>query len=87
MHVEHHALNKDFPEKQAQLLKLSLENPGFARKAEAYEALDQRIRSLEVDSNDAAALAALKQEHTALKDDIARDLKRASGSCCGGCCG
>ncbi|MBA1186512.1 YdcH family protein [Stutzerimonas nitrititolerans] len=86
MHVEHHSLSKDFPEKQAQLLKLSQEDPSFARKAESYEALSQRILSLE-DGADSATLESLKQEHSALKDDIARDLKRASGSCCGGCCG
>ncbi|WP_312256395.1 YdcH family protein [Stutzerimonas nitrititolerans] len=86
MHVEHHSLNKDFPEKQAQLLKLSQEDPSFARKAESYEALSQRIRSLE-DGADSATLESLKQEHSVLKDDIARDLKRAPGSCCGGCCG
>lgn len=87
MHVEHHSLSKDFPEKQAQLLKLSQEDPSFAGKAEAYEALGQRIRSLEEGTADTAALETLKQEHSALKDDIARDLKRVSGSCCGGCCG
>lgn len=89
MHVEHHYLSKDFPEKQAQLLKLSQENPAFARKAEDYEALDMRIRNIEdgTETTEHAALEALKQERLALKDDIARDLKRASGSCCGGCCG
>ncbi|MFV0456607.1 MAG: YdcH family protein [Pseudomonas sp.] len=87
MHVEHHSLSKDFPEKLAQLLKLSQEDPTFARKAENYEALSQRIRSLEDDATDSAALESLKQEHSILKDDIARDLKRASGSCCGGCGG
>lgn len=86
MHVEHHSLSKDFPEKQAQLLKLSQEDPTFARKAENYEALSQRIRSLE-DGADSATLESLKQEHSVLKEDIVRDLKRASGSCCGGCCG
>ncbi|KRW72522.1 hypothetical protein AO735_16160 [Pseudomonas sp. TTU2014-096BSC] len=86
MHVEHHSLSKDFPEKQAQLLKLSQEDPTFARKAENYEALSQRIRSLE-DGADSATLESLKQEHSVLKEDIARDLKRASSSCCGGCCG
>ncbi|WP_312598043.1 YdcH family protein [Stutzerimonas nitrititolerans] len=86
MHVEHHSLSNDFPEKQAQLLKLSQEDPTFARKAENYEALSQRIRSLE-DGADSATLESLEQEHSVLKEDIARDLKRASGSCCGGCCG
>ncbi len=85
MHVEHHALIKDFPEKREQLQKLRMEHPVFARKTEEYEALDKRISSA-VNIDD-AALEALKQERETLKDDIARDLKRASGSCCGGCCG
>ncbi len=85
MHVEHPALIKDFPEKREQLQKLRMENPLFARKAEEYEALDKRICNAE--NLDDTALEVLKQERVALKDDIARDLKRASGSCCGGCCG
>jgi len=89
MHVEHHPLIKDFPEKREQLQKLRQEDPTFARKAEEYEALDKRICRVEdgVEHLDDAALNALKQERVAMKDDIARDLKRASGSCCGGCCG
>ncbi|MCQ4309750.1 GTP-binding protein [Pseudomonas stutzeri] len=85
MHVEHHALIKDFPEKREQLQKLRMENPVFARKTEEYEALDKRISSAA--NLDDASLEALKQERETLKGDIARDLKRASGSCCGGCCG
>ncbi len=89
MHVEHHPLIKDFPEKREQLQKLRQEDPVFARKAEEYEALDKRISRVEdgVETLDDAALSALKQERVNMKDDIARDLKRASGSCCGGCCG
>lgn len=90
MHVEHHPLIKDFPEKREQLQKLRMESPLFARKAEEYEALDTRICRAEdgAETLDEAALNALKQERVALRDDIARDLKRASGgSCCGGCCG
>lgn len=90
MHVEHHPLVKDFPEKLEQLHKLRLEDPAFARKADQYEALDKQICRVEdgVETLDDAALNALKLERVALKDDIARDLKRASGgSCCGGCCG
>ncbi|EIK53578.1 hypothetical protein YO5_07097 [Stutzerimonas stutzeri TS44] len=90
MHVEHHPLVKDFPEKREQLQKLRQEDPVFARKAEEYEALDKQICRVEdgVETLDDAALSALKQERVNLKDDIARDLKRASGgSCCGGCCG
>lgn len=89
MHVEHHPLIKDFPEKREQLQKLRQEDPVFARKAEEYEALDKRICRVEdgVETLDDAALSVLKQERVNMKDDIARDLKRASGSCCGGCCG
>lgn len=89
MHVEHHPLVKDFPEKREQLQKLRQEDPVFARKADEYEALDNRICRVEdgVETLDDAALNALKQERVNLKDDIARDLKRAGGSCCGGCCG
>ena len=89
MHVEHHPLIKDFPEKREQLQKLRQEDPAFARKADEYEALDKRICRVEdgVETLDDIALNALKQARVAMKDDIARDIKRASGSCCGGCCG
>jgi len=89
MHVEHHPLIKDFPEKREQLQKLRQEDPAFARKADEYEALDKRICRVEdgVETLDDSALNALKQERVAMKDDIARDIKRASGSCCGGCGG
>ncbi|NKQ10145.1 YdcH family protein [Pseudomonas sp. SST3] len=89
MQVEHQALVKDFPEKQAQLSKLRQQNPSFASKTDAYEALDQKIRSVEAGAVtlDDEALSALKQEHLTLKNDITRELKHASGSCCGGCGG
>lgn len=89
MQTEHQALIKDFPEKQAQLLKLRQQDPSFARKADAYEALDERISRAEdgTEALDAEALSALKQEQATLKNDISRELKHASGSCCGGCGG
>lgn len=89
MHVEHHPLVKDFPEKRELLQQMRQQDPNFARKAETYEALDKQICRVEdgVEMLDDNALVALKQERVALKDAIARDLKRASGSCCGGCCG
>ena len=89
MHVEHHPLVQDFPELRGELQRLRQEDQHFARRAEEYEALDKRICRIEdgVETLDDAALTALKQERVTLKDDIARDLRRASGSCCGGCCG
>ncbi|KJH83727.1 MULTISPECIES: YdcH family protein [Pseudomonadaceae] len=89
MHIEHHPLIKDFPEKREQLHQLRQQDPAFARKADTYEALDKQICRVEggAETLDDEVLNALKQERVALKDDIVRDLKRASGSCCGGCCG
>ena len=90
MHVEQQSLAKAFPQKLEQLQKLRLEDPAFGLKADQYEALDQQICNAEegVETLDDAALNALKLERVALKDDITRDLKRASGgSCCGGCGG
>jgi len=84
MSIEHSQLNKDFPEKSAQLQKLRQENPAFAHKAEEYEAVSQRLTNEGLDD---AALEALKQEQAALKSDITKQLKHASGSCCGGCGG
>ena len=41
MHVEHHPLIKDFPEKREQLQRLRQEDPLFARKAEEYGSHDK----------------------------------------------
>ncbi|KIL06139.1 GTP-binding protein [Stutzerimonas stutzeri] len=89
MHVDHHPLIKDFPEKLEQLQRLRQQDTAFARKADDYEELDKRICRVEdgIDTLDDAALNELKMQRVALKDEIARDLKKASGSCCGGCCG
>ena len=84
MTVAHSQLNKDFPEKSVQLQKLCQENPAFALQAIEYENVSQRIAS---ESLEPTALDALKQEQATLKNDIARQLKHASGSCCGGCGG
>ena len=85
MHVEHHPLVKDFPEKREQLQKLRQEDPAFARKADEYEALDKRICRIEdgIELLDDVTLSALKLNRVALKDELARQLKRASGQCCG----
>ena len=89
MHVEHHPLIKDFPELRGALHDLRMDDADFARLADTYETLDKRICRIEAGGELLAdgALLALKQERVAMKDDIARDIKRASGSCCGGCCG
>jgi hypothetical protein len=47
MHVEHHPLNKDFPELHAALHELRVNDAHFARLADEYEALDKRICRVE----------------------------------------
>lgn len=89
MHVEYHTLAEAFPEKREQLHSLRQQDPAFARKANEYEAMDTQISQAEdgVVALDDDALSSLKRERDTLRQAIARDLKRASGSCCGGCCG
>ncbi|MCY1550454.1 hypothetical protein D9M68_867100 [compost metagenome] len=85
MHVEHHPLIKDFPELRSALHELRLADPDFARLASEYEALDKRICRIEDGAEPlaAAALSSLKQQRVALKDEVARRLKRSAGQCCG----
>ncbi|KRW62866.1 YdcH family protein [Pseudomonas sp. TTU2014-080ASC] len=85
MYVEHHPLVKDFPEMRDALHELRLNDTRFARMADAYEELDKQICRIESGAEliGEDALTALKQERVGLKDDLARQLKRASGQCCG----
>lgn len=89
MHLEDSPLIRDFPTLQAQLSALRQKDAQFAAQTDSYVALDQRICRVEagVELLDGGALALLALERTALKDDIARKLKGAAGSCCGGCGG
>ncbi|WP_028240890.1 YdcH family protein [Stutzerimonas azotifigens] len=89
MHVEHHPLIRDFADQRDELHRLRQQDDRFARLALEYEHLDKRICRIEegIETLDEASLAALKQERVALKDDIARQLRRAGGGCCGRCGG
>lgn len=89
MHVEHHPLNKDFPELHAALHELRINDADFARLADEYESLDKRIcrveDGVEVLADD--ALSALKQARVGLKDEVARRLNASAKTCCGCCKG
>lgn len=89
MHVEHHSLIADFPEMREQLHTLRQEDQHFARLADEYEALDKRVCRVEdgVDTLDENALATLKIERVARKDELSRQLKKAAEpeGCCGKC--
>ena len=85
MHVDHHPLVHDFPELRSELQHLRQHDEHFARQAEEYEALDKRICRVEdgIELLDDVTLGALKLNRVAMKDALARQLKRASGHCCG----
>ncbi|MGG2395780.1 YdcH family protein [Pseudomonas sp. SH1-B] len=85
MHVDHHSLVHDFSEDRVTLQRLRQEDALFARQAEEYEALDKRICRVEdgIELLDDVSLQALKLNRVALKDELARQLKRANGQCCG----
>ncbi|GAB3370172.1 YdcH family protein [Azotobacter armeniacus] len=79
MHVDPHSLTKDFPDKCEELRRLRQMDASFARLVEDYEALDKRICRIEggTENMDDLQLNALKQERVVMKDDIARQLRRA----------
>lgn len=87
MHVEHHPLIQDFPHLREALHQLRQSDQHFARLATEYEELDKHICRVEdgVERLDEASLGALKQQRVALKDDLARMLKKSQGECCGAC--
>lgn len=85
MHVDHHPLIQDFPELRSELQRLRQDDLHFAKQTDEYDALDKRICRVEggIELLDDVALAQLKQNRVALKDDLARQLKIAAGQCCG----
>lgn len=80
MPLQHHPLNREFPEFQAQLRSLLSGDGHFARLAEEYEALDKRI--YEVESGrvaiDEVLLLGLKMQRVNLKDELAGYLRKAT---------
>ncbi|MFB8831120.1 YdcH family protein [Azotobacter sp. CWF10] len=79
MYVDPHPLSKDFPDMTETLQRLRQTNPSFSRLVEDYEALDKRICRVEggTENLDDLQLQALKQERVVMKDDIARQLRKA----------
>ncbi|MDH4558694.1 DUF465 domain-containing protein [Pseudomonas sp. BN417] len=81
MPLEHHPLNREFPEFKDTMRSLLQSDAHFARLAGEYQDLDSRIYEVEdghqaLDDN---ALHGLKVQRVALKDEIARMLKGAKG--------
>ncbi|MBT8769036.1 YdcH family protein [Metapseudomonas boanensis] len=79
MPLEHHPLNREFPDFQDSMRTLLQKDAHFARLAGEYQQLDSRIYEVE-DGNQAlddTALNGLKMQRVALKDEIAKILKDA----------
>lgn len=73
MPLEHHPLNREFPQHHDALCKLMQGDARFASLAAEYEALDKRIYEIE-DGRSAAddlTLQGLKLQRVGLKDEIA----------------
>ena len=81
MPLEHHPLNREFPEFKDSMRTLLQKDAHFARLAGEYQQLDSRIYEVE-DGNQAlddATLNGLKMQRVALKDEIAKLLKGSRG--------
>ncbi|MGG2395779.1 YdcH family protein [Pseudomonas sp. SH1-B] len=80
MPLEHHPLNREFPQQQEALRKLMQSDARFARLAEEYEALDKRIYEIEDgrSASDDLTLQGLKLQRVGLKDEIAGLLQGSS---------
>ncbi|MFY1021029.1 YdcH family protein [Ectopseudomonas khazarica] len=73
MPLEHHPLNREFPQQHDALRKLMQSDARFARLAEEYDALDKRIYEIEDGRSvaDDLMLQGLKLQRVGLKDEIA----------------
>jgi uncharacterized protein YdcH (DUF465 family) len=79
MPLEHHPLSREFPELQAQLRSLLVNDGHFARLAEEYEELDKRIYEVESGrvAMDEILLLGLKMQRVSLKDELGDYLGKA----------
>ncbi|MEO3431216.1 DUF465 domain-containing protein [Pelagibius sp. CAU 1746] len=68
-----HELHEEFPEAGEALHKLKMENPHFAKLADAYHEVNREIHRIEADVEAAsdARTEDLKKRRLALKDEIA----------------
>lgn len=80
MPLEHHPLNREFPELTTQLRALLAADGHFARLAEEYEELDKRIYEAESGriAMDEMLLLGLKMQRVSLKDEVAKMLSNGA---------
>jgi len=74
---EDHAIVIEFPEHKEKISELNKTDSAFAESARRYHALDQEIRTLELDNApiDDEAMHQLKHDRAVLKDEIYQRLQ------------
>lgn len=77
MPLEHHPLDREFPEHRDTMREMLQHNVHFSRLAQEYQRLDARIYEVEDGKHalDDLALHSLKMQRVAQKDEIAQLLK------------
>lgn len=78
MHIDYSAQ----PQTQSQLLQRS--NPAYAALVEQHDDVDRRIARIEngIERPDGVPLSALKLRRSGLREDLARQVRKAEGGCC-----
>ncbi|UVE17141.1 DUF465 domain-containing protein [Pseudomonas sp. LS44] len=78
MPLEHHPLNREFPDHRRQMLNLLQHDARFSRLAQEYKSLDDQVYAAEDGRQplDALALQGLKSQRVTLKDQIAQLLQQ-----------
>jgi uncharacterized protein YdcH (DUF465 family) len=72
MHVDHHALIKEFPDYRERIHQLKMEDPEFKKLADEFELIDKEICRIE-DEIEAASderLEVLKKKRVFFKDTL-----------------
>ncbi|MBE0482688.1 MAG: DUF465 domain-containing protein [Bacterioplanes sp.] len=77
MTIEHHDLHHEFPEMQAQIRNLKMNDRHFARLFDEYHDLDREVRKIEelVEAASDERLEELKMRRVHLKDELYDMLK------------
>lgn len=77
MTIEHHDLHHEFPNMQAQIRSLKMNDRHFARLFDEYHDLDREVRKIEelVEAASDERLEALKMRRVHLKDELYDMLK------------
>lgn len=84
-----HPLIIDSPELAQEFLDLCDDDPKFARQANEYEQLAERLGGIKSGTEAVSAETAelLEQQRSALQAILLRKLTHPAGGCCGGCGG